>query len=334
MWSAPAPGAYAAAAPRPTRPWRERLPELLAVVGAVLFVSAAFGFLSSSWTVLPSGAKGAVLALVAGGLTAAGMYAERARPGSIVTALAYASATASTVGAATLLADPFGVGSYGRLAIAFGGLVGAGHAWWVLQRSPASAPRVTALAASLLYAAGPPGVSIADRFTATTADQWSAPIAGLFNASLTSGAFLPVGLGWLVAGAGLLLLSTRSADGARRAATVSATVALFGSAAMLNVAPDAVGALTALLIVVGYLLYGVLADRTGVAVIGTVAALLVGSRVLAAMFSGQVAVTVTALLVGAGLLVWSARALAARNSTSAPDDAGPPAPPAGGSPAA
>lgn len=304
------------APPRPSapkRPWRERMPEVVATIGTSLVVIAIVGFVTSSWDQLLTVHKAMTLAAVAIGLTVAGVYVEGARRRSMsrVVALVYLSASVSVAAAATLFgyaADP----SLGRVGIAVGGLAAAVHAAWVLSREMSSATRVGAVGAALVYAAGPAGTTVTDRFS--TMDPWvlTSPLLGLFDPAERTDMFVAPGVGWAAAGMGLLALSTRLTGAARHAATCLASGTLFGAAVMLNVATDPLGAFAALCIVVGYLLYGMVTERPGITTVGAIGVLVAGIRVVWGLFSGQVAVTAAALAVGVAMLAWAVRAARSR----------------------
>lgn len=303
------PPRHGTAAARPTRPWRERLAEMTAAIGTVLVVSAVAGFVTSTWEELSLVQRAVALAAVAVALTVGGVFAERAARRALerVTSLVYLSAAAAVAAAVTLLGyanDP----AAARIAIAAGGLAAAAHAGWVLRRDPTSPLRATGLAVALLYAAGPAGEGAADRFSTMDPTRLLLPVAGTADPTLRTDAFLVPGVAWVVVGVALLALATRLTRHARRTTTVLATLVLFSAALMLNVLTDPVGAFVALCIVLGYFVYGRLSDQAGIQVVGAVGILLAGIRVLWGLFSGQLVVTVTVLVVGLALLAWSVRA--------------------------
>jgi hypothetical protein len=314
----PTPPPDAAPAEAGGRPWRERLPELVAGIGTALVAASVAGFVTSTWEQLALPEKAMVLAAIALGLTVAAVFVDNAarRGLSRVVSLVYLSASISVAASATLfgyLADP----SAGRTGILFGGLAAAAHAGWVLSRDPTSPIRVAGLGAALLYAAGPVGTAAADRFSTMDPLELLLPVGGLLDPAMTSDAFVLPGVGWAVTGIALLALTSRLSDRARHTATTVATVALFAAAVMLNVASNPIGAFAALAVVIGYLLFGLVAARTGMVVVGAIGALLAGVRVLVGLFSGQVAVTVTALAVGVTMLGWAIHAARRRGDLPA-----------------
>ena len=323
--SPPLPGPHASdEAPPPPPPstgpqsrWREKLPEITAAIGAVLVLSALTGFVTSTWDELNLLQRSVTLAAVAVGLTVGGVYAESAARRSLerVTSLVYLSASAAVAASVTLLGyatEP----AVARLAIAAGGLVAAVHAGWILLRNPASPIRAAGVTAALVYAAGPAGGTLGDRFSTMDPGDLALPLIGTADPTLRTDAFLVPGVAWLLIGVGLLALATRLTDRARHTATVLATTLLFGSALMLNVLADPVGAFAALCIVLGYFVYGRLCDQPGMQLVGAIGVLLAGIRVLVGLFSGQVVLTIAVLAVGLALLAWSLAA--ARGRTEDP----------------
>lgn len=314
------PPPWSPAGPPPSRrPWRDRLPELVAGVGTTLVVAAVAGFVTSTWEHLAMGHKAMVLAAVAVGLTIAAVFAEQAARRSLarVTSLVYLSASVSVAASATLfgyLADP----AAGRAGILAGGLAAAVHAGWALARDHTSPIRALGLGTALLYAAGPAGTAASDRFSTMDPLALGPLLEGMLDPTVSSDVWLLPGAGWAVAGTVLVALSCRLAGAVRHATTTLATVALFGAALMLNIATNPLGALVALLVVTGYLLYGLVAGRSGIVIVGAIGTLLAGVRVLAGLFTGQVAVTVGALVAGVVMLAWAIRA--ARRRPDAGDD--------------
>lgn len=300
------------------RPWRDRLPEITATIGAVLVVSALAGFVTSTWEELSLVQRSVALAAVAVGLTVGGVYAESASRRSLdrVTSLVYLSASAAVAASVTLLGfatEP----SAARLAIAAGGLTAAAHAGWALLRDRSSPMRAMGLAAALLYAAGPAGLSLDDRFSTMDPLDLLLPLVGTADPTLRTDVFLIPGVAWVVIGVGLLALATRLPTRPRHTATVLATAVLFAAALLLNVLTDPVGAFAALCIVLGYFVYGRLIDQPGMQLVGAIGVLLAGIRVLWGLFSGQMLVTVAVLAVGLVLLAWSVRAARERSEESA-----------------
>lgn len=316
-WGPPPPPPQPRRDGAPHRPWRERLPELVATVGAILVVAAIAGFVTSTWDDLEIAHKAMALAAVAVGLTVAGVYVDTARQqaSSRVVGLVLLCASVAVGASVTLFGYAAAPGS-GRLAILAGGLAAALHAGWVLARDPASPTRVLGLAAALAYAAGPSGSALADRFSTMDPAVLLLPVRGVLDPTVTSDHLMLLGTGWSVVGVVLLFVATRLAARARHTAVVVATVALFAAAAMLNIATDPLGAFAALCIVVGYLLYGIVADRPGISTTGAIGVLVAGIRVVWGLFSGQVAVTVTALAVGVAMLAWAVHAVRGRSDAA------------------
>lgn len=311
-WGPPPPPPHARSGP-PARLWRDRLPELVATVGAALVVAAIAGFVTSTWDQLALAHKAMALAAVAVGLTVAGVYVDAARQRlSRVVALVLLCASVSVAASVTLFGYAAAPAA-GRLAIAAGGLAAALHAGWVLSRDPASPTRVLGLGAALLYASGPAGSALADRFATMDTDALALPVRGVLDPTVVTDHFVLAGAGWALAGVVLLAVAGHLDARARHAAVVVATVALFGAAGMLNIATNPLGALVALCTVVGYLLFGIVTDRPGVTVTGAVGVLVAGTRVLWGLFSGEIAVTVAALAVGVTMLGWAVHAVRRRD---------------------
>ena len=293
----------------PRRGWRDRLPEAAATIGSVLVVAAVTGFVTSSWEELTLLQRAVALAAVAVGLTVGGAYVEGASRRALdrVTSLVYLSASCAVAASVTLAGYAVDPGA-ARLGIAAGGLAAAMHAGWVLLRDRSSPTRTTALTLALLYAAGPAGLSLSDRFSTMDPLDLGRPLLGAVDPTVASDAFLVPGVAWSVVGVAVLALATRLTGRARHTATVLATGTLFSAALMLNVLTDPVGAFAALCIVLGYVVYGYLTDQVGIQLVGAVGVLLAGIRVLWGLFSGQLAVTVAVLVVGLTLLAYALRA--------------------------
>jgi len=288
--------------PAPPRPWRERLPELAGTVGTILVLTAAVALITTTWSQLSRSAQGILLVALGAALTAAALYAETGRNGvARAGSLVLASATALVGVGVTMLA--LGV-LPGRLAIATGGLLGAAHAAWGWRRQPDAGVRAGAFAAALLYAAGPGGSGLADQWDTSHATLTD-PLYGLFDVAYRTDQFWLPSAGWFLTGVVLLVVSAGLRGRARNAATAAATFALFGAALMLNIATAPIGAFAALVIVGGYLTYGLVSNRRGVVGAGIVATVFVALRVLTALFTGQLAVIVAAIVTGTALLVWS-----------------------------
>lgn len=308
----------------PRVPLRQRIPELVATLGALLVAAAVAGFLSSSWVLLAPTAKAMVLAATSAGLTTAALWASARAAGRLsgVVPLAWAAAAAATAGAVLLAVDPL-VGSDHRMAVAVAGLAAAGHAAWLVRCRPDSAVAQLVVAAALVFAAGP--------FSADPGATWIghrgeslgalfAPLLGLFDAGWTSRAYLVTAPAYAAIGAGWLALSARTTGPARRTATASASALLAVAALHLNVLPDPAGAAVALLIVLGMTVAGVASDRPGLLVAGTVGSLVAGVRVLLALFSGAVATTIVVLAAGVVMLAWAVDRLRADDEQEAGGD--------------
>jgi hypothetical protein len=306
----PPPRAPAPPAAAPRRPWRSRLPEAVATVGALLVIAAIAGFLSSTWALLGDYGKSLVLAAAAVGLTIAGMWGERSgrRTFTTIVGLLWLTATAVLTGAASL-ATLAALPGAGRVAISVAGLVGAAHALLVLQRRPDSPLQQLAVAGAALYAAGPIGTDLADRFAwAQVPDQLGLPLAGLLDPTITSDLFALTGIVHAVIGIAWLALGGTLTGRGATTARVGGTLVLAYAAMELNVLTNPLGAVAALLIVLGYLIAGLANDDGFLVGAGTIGALVCGIRVIWALFTGEVAVTLTVFTVGLLMLGWAYRA--------------------------
>lgn len=290
----------------PQQRWRERMPELVALIGASLVALAVTGFLSSAWDAFTDVQKASVLGAAAAALTATGLLADRdrARRFEFVVGVFWATATLLVAAAVTLAGAATWPGA-GRLTIAAGGLVALAHAAVLWRRRPASIVQQVATLAAAVYAAGPFGSTLSDRFTWEQVALIGKPLLGLTDPSVTSDAFLVTGLAHLLLGAlwlaGARLLPSRAAATAQGLGTI-----LLGFAALeLNVLTSPVGAVAALAVVLGYLLYGLVSDDPALTVAGVVGTLIAGIRVLSALFSGQMLVTVLVFTGGLGMLGWA-----------------------------
>ena len=309
-------GPPSTATPRRRRtPWRDRLPEVVATVGVVLVVLAVAGFLSSTWEELGQYPKAMILGLTAAGLTAAGLWARSQDLASVardyVVGLCWAAATICVAGAVTLAASTAFPG-WGRLTIAAGGLAALTHALAMWSRNPRSLTQLAAAVAAGLYAAGPVGTSAHDRFGPGTADLLWSPFVGFLDPSYTTDAFLLTGLGHLVVGVALLAAARRLEGRVRSVAHTGAGVLVGYAALELNVLPTQVGAVAALAVVLGFLIYGMVTESAGIVVMGSVGALAAGVRVLAALFSGKALVTLLVFAGGLTLLAWAYHAMRQR----------------------
>lgn len=300
---------------RTPRPWRERLPEVLATVGATLVALAVAGFLSSRWESITQLQKAMVLATGAAGLTAAGLWADRyaRRAVEYVVGLFWATATMLVAASVTLAASTTWPG-YGRLTIAAGGLAGLVHAVVLWARRRESVTQQVAMLGAALYAAGPFGASVHDRFDAGTVARLGEPVVGFLDPTVDSSAFLLTGLVHLAIGVAWLALARITSGRAATIAKTTAGVTLAFAALELNVLDSPVGAVAALAVVLGFLVYG-LVDEDGVLVVaGAIGAFAAGVRVLVALFSGEVVVTLLLFAGGLTLLAWAVRAMRQRQS--------------------
>lgn len=303
------------APPRPPRrPWRERLPEVVATVGAVLVVLALTGFASSTWDVLDEYGKALALGAAAAGLTVAGLWADQSgrRTFAVLVPTIWATATAVLV-AAVHVALQAAMPETARVAIALAGAAGAAHAALLWRRRPDALLSQLAIVGSAVFAAGPVGTSLADRYEPRLVPELFRPLAGVLDPTVETDAFavvalahLAIAVAWLMAGR---MLSGRPAHLARFGGS-----ALIGYAAMeFNVLATPMGAVVALLIVLGYLMAGIVLDDVFLIVVGTIGALASGVKVIWALFSGEVAVTLTVFAVGLAMLGWAYRAAQGRD---------------------
>lgn len=288
------------------RPWRERLPELVALIGAGLVALAITGFLSSTWEAFSDVQKASVLGAAAAALTAAGLFADRDRANrfEFVVGVFWSTATLLVAAAVTLASAATWPG-IGRITIGAGGVAALAHAAVLWRRRPQSVAQQVATLGAALYAIGPFGTALADRFTWDQVLLLGKPVWGLTDPSVTSDAFLITGIAHLTVGALWLGLARLLPSRAARTAQVLGTVVLGFAALELNVLTSPVGAVLALAVVLGYLLYGLVTDDAALTVTGVVGTLIAGIRVLVALFSGQMLVTVLVFTGGLGMLAWA-----------------------------
>jgi hypothetical protein len=292
--------------PPERRVWRDRLPEIIATIGATLVALAVTGFLSSTWEHISEVQKAMVLGAAAAGLTVVGLWADAARrPLELVVSLCWATATLLTASAVTLAGFSLG-GELDRAAIATGGLAGAAHAALLLARRPSSLLQQTSLFAALLFAAGPPGTALSERWS------WDHvgtllydPLVGLFDPSHTVDAFAVTGIAYFVIAAAWVALAGVMHGRARLLSKSFAVTAATFAALQLNVLAAPVGAVGALAIVLAFLVYGLIADDAGLVTAGAIGCLVAGVRVLAALFSGAVLVTLVVFAGGLAMLGWA-----------------------------
>lgn len=286
----------------------ERMPELVATIGATLVTLAVGGFLASTWDTISQVQKAMILGAAAVGLTLAGLWADRhgRRLFDAVVGIAWATATLLTAAAVTLAAATTWPG-YGRATIAAGGVAAAAHAVVLWRRRPESIVQQVALFAAAVYTAGPFGDALSDRFGWHDLVLLAQPLIGLTDPTFSSDRFLLTGLAHLGIGTLWLALAHQLRAGPGRAARTIGTVTVGFAALELNVLTSPVGAVAALAVVLGYLLYGLWADETTLIVVGGIGALVAGARVLTALFSGQVTVTLLVFAGGLAMIAWAFR---------------------------
>lgn len=304
-------------APPPPPSRRERLPEIVGLIGAGLVAAAVIGFLTARWEFFNDVEKAMVLATAAAGLTVAGLWADaRRRPLELVVGLCWATATLLVVAAVTL-SGAVAAGQPHRIVIATAGLAAAVHAGSLLARRPASTLQQGALFGALLYAIGPPGTAVADvwdwpRVWTLLVD----PVWGLFDPSYTVDAFALTGGAHLALGVAWLGLATRLAGRAQQMARVLGVTAAAAAALQLNVLASPVGAVAALGVVIAFLVAGLLAGNPALLTVGTMGCLVAGTRVLAALFDGAAVVTILVFAGGLAMLAWAFRGMRRRRGAS------------------
>jgi len=295
----------------PRRPWRQRLPEVVAAVGAVLVVLALAGFVSSTWALLDEYAKALALGIAAAGLTVAGLWADDRRGLHRIVPIVWATASAVTIGAvhvALVEAMPDAT----RIAIALAGVAGMTHAAVLWQRRTNSILMQLATAAAAVFAAGPIGTSMTDRFNPDLIPDLFRPLAGVFDPSLATDAFLIVAIAHLVIAVAWIAAGRMLPGSAAHVARVGGSALLGYAALEFNVLASPIGAAIALIIVLGYLIAGIVLDDVFLVVVGTAGALATGVKVIWSLFTGEVAVTLTIFAVGLVMLGWAYRAAQAR----------------------
>lgn len=304
---------------RPPRvPWRQRLPELIATIGVLLVVAAVGGFLSSTWEDITQYEKALVLAAAAVAFTAAGVWADRAdrKAFTALVPLLWAGGTATLLGSVTLAASTTAPGQ-ARQSLAIAGLAAAGHAGWLLTRRPSSVIQQLSLLGALVFAAGPFGNSASDRFTWDSLEQAGTPLLGLIDLTFTSDAFVITGIAHALIGVLWLALSHRLDGRAATVAKLAGSGVLAFAAMELNVLAEPTGAVAALLIVLGYLVYGLVAEDPLLIVVGAVGALVAGTRVLTALFSGEVLATIAVFVAGLAMIAWAFQTIRRRPANGA-----------------
>lgn len=299
---------------RPSRPWRERLPEVVATVGAALVILAIAGFTSSTWEVLDEYAKALVLGTAAAGLTVAGLWAEQShrRTFTALVPLVWATATATLIGAVHLAAAAT-MPDATRIAIALAGIAGVAHAAALWSRRRDALLLQLATVTSAVYAAGPIGTALADRYEPSLLPELVRPLAGILDPSVETDAFAIVAVAHLVIAVAWMVLGRSLPSRAAHVARIGGS-ALVGYAALeFNVLADPMGPVVALLIVLGYLVAGIVLDDVFLMVVGTIGALASGVKVIWSLFSGEVAVTLTVFAAGLAMLAWAYRAAQRRD---------------------
>jgi hypothetical protein len=296
----------------PRRPWRQRLPEVVAAVGAVLVVLALAGFVSSTWALLDEYAKALALGIAAAGLTVAGMWADDRRGLHRIVPIVWATATAVTIGAvhvALVEAMPDAT----RVAIALAGVAGMTHAAVLWQTRANSILMQLATAGAAIFAAGPIGTSLTDRFDPALLPDLFRPLAGVFDPTVATDAFLIVAIAHLAMAVAWIAAGRILPGHAAHVARVGGSALLGYAALEFNVLASPIGAAIALIIVLGYLIAGVVLDDVFLVVVGTTGALATGVKVIWSLFTGEVAVTLTIFAVGLVMLGWAYRAAQGRD---------------------
>jgi hypothetical protein len=296
----------------PRRPWRQRLPEVVAAVGAVLVVLALAGFVSSTWALLDEYAKALALGIAAAGLTVAGLWADDRRGLNRIVPIVWATATAVTIGAvhvALVEAMPDAT----RIAIALAGVAGMTHAAVLWQRRSNSILMQLAAVGSAVFAAGPIGTSLTDRFDPALLPDLFRPLAGVFDPTVATDAFLIVAIAHLAIAVAWIAAGRILPGHAAHVARVGGSALLGYAALEFNVLASPIGAAIALIIVLGYLIAGVVLDDVFLVVVGTTGALATGVKVIWSLFTGEVAVTLTIFAVGLVMLGWAYRAAQGRD---------------------
>ena len=291
---------------------------MLATIGAVLVVLALAGFASSTWDVLDAYGKALALGAAAAGLTAAGLWADQSgrRTFAALVPTVWATATAVVVAAAHVALQA-ALPDATRIGIALAGGAGVAHGALLWRRRPDALLPQLATVGAAVFAAGPIGAAAADRYEASLVPDLFRPLAGLVDPTVATDAFaivatahLAIAVAWLVLGR---TLSGRAAHLARLGGS-----ALVGYAAMeFNVLASPMGAVVALVVVLGYLVAGLVLDDVVLIIVGAIGALTSGVKVLWSLFSGEVAVTLTVFGVGLALLAWAWRAAQARDHDEA-----------------
>lgn len=304
-------------APPPPTSRRERLPEIVGLIGAGLVAAAVIGFLTARWEFFSDVEKAMVLGAAAAGLTAAGLWADAGRrPLELVVGLCWATGTLLVVAAVTLWGAVV-AGQPDRIVIASAGLAAAVHAGSLLARRPASTLQQGALFGALVYAIGPPGTALADVWDSSRV--WTLlvdPVWGLVDPSYTVDAFALTGALHLVLGVAWLGLAARLAGRAQQVARVLGLTAAAAAALQLNVLASPVGAVAALAVVIAFLIAGLLVGNPALLTAGTIGCLIAGTRVLAALFDGTAVVTILVFAGGLLMLAWAFRAMRRRRDAS------------------
>ncbi len=297
--------------------WRDRIPEAAAAIGATLVGIAGAGFVTSSWTAVSHGTQAVILGAAAAGLTTAGIWAERfdRRGLSFVTSLVLLAATAMVTASATLGAA-VAVPGRGRVAIAIGGVAGLAHALTLLRRRRGSGTQAAAAWATGVWAIGPFGAALSDRFGESLVDGLLLPVSGFFDPTVTSDLHVVPGIGHLLVGVATLAAMQQAQGRARQVLRALAIVTVGFAALELNVIAAPIGAVAALGVVIGFLLYGLATDDGVLLVSASIGAMAAGTRVLFAVFTGEVVATIAVLGGGLVLLAWAVRTMQAREAAT------------------
>ena len=317
------PSSGGASGARPTtarahRPWRERLPEVIAAVGAGLVVLALAGFVSSTWEVLDAYAKSLTLGAAAAALSVAGSWADTSgrRTFTALVPTVWATGSAVLVGAVHVAATA-AMPEATRVGIALAGVAGLAHAATLWHRRRDAILLQLAAVGSAVYAAGPIGTALTDRYEASLLPGLVRPLAGVFDPTVETDAFVIVAVAHLAIAVAWILVGRLLPGRAAHVARVGGS-ALVGYAAMeFHVLASPLGAVAALLVVLGYLVAGLVLDDVFLVVVGTVGALVSGVKVIWSLFSGEVAVTLTVFGLGLVMLAWAYRAAQQRDGHGA-----------------
>lgn len=283
-----------------------------------LVAVASAGFVTSTWKTLADPAQALLLLTGAAVLTLIALWFENLERRGLqnVIGLVMLAATSLSAAGATLATASVAPGQ-GRVAILVGGAIALAHAVTLLHHRRGSSPLLIGAWAAAVYAAGPVGNSIADRWTGDLLDLVGRPVAGFFDPTISSDAHLAPGVGHLLVGVALVA-ALHLLEG--RALVVGRVLTIFtlGYAALeLNVLDNPIGAVGALAIVIGSALVGLWNEDLSLVVAGVIGGFAAGVRVLVAVFTGKVLVTVALLIGGLALLAWAIHAMRQRDEEQA-----------------